>query len=106
MKDGNPVYEKTIDADNKITNESAKIFDDHVNPYSLLGYVDYVFINYSKNNPTQATSQYYGSMPTAIPESYEYTYNDAGLPLTQIVTFKSNDGAHKMRIKYVFEYDH
>jgi hypothetical protein len=106
MKDGNPEYEKTINADNKISDESAKTFDDHINPYSLLGYIDYVFINYSKNNPLHTTSQYYESFPTAIPESYEYTYNDAGLPLTQIVTFKSGDATRKSQIKYVFDYDH
>jgi len=104
MKAGNPVYEKTINADNRITDESTNTFDDHVNPYSLLGYTNYLFVNFSKNNPVTAATQYYIGSAEAIPESYEYTYNEAGLPLTQIVTYKSSDPLHKRHMKYVFEY--
>jgi len=105
IKDGNPLYDKTINSSNHITDESAKTFDDHINPYSLLGYIDFLFINYSKNNPLSAATQIYEGSQEAIPESYEYTYNDAGLPLTQVVTYKSSDPARKLHMKYVFDYD-
>jgi len=106
MKGGNPIYEKSLNASNKITDESINTFDDHVNPYSLLGYMDLFFNNYSKNNPLTAATQFYEGSEEATPESYEYTYNDTGLPVTQVVTFKSNDPGHKRHMKYVFEYNH
>jgi hypothetical protein len=105
MKDGNPQYEKTINSSNKITDESASVFDDHTNPYSLLGYVDFLFIHNSKNNPLSAATQIYEGSQELIPESYDYTYNEAGLPSTQMVTYRSSNPARKFHMKYVFEYD-
>jgi len=106
MKNGNAVYDKTINSENNITDETTRTFDDHVNPYSMLGYVDYLFTNYSKNNPLTASTQEYIGHQELRPESYEYTYNEVGLPATQIITYASGNPSRKAHMKYVFEYVH
>jgi hypothetical protein len=106
VNNGNIAYEKTITNDNRLSSESANHFDDHVNPYNALGYLDPLFSSYSKNNKMSVATEVYIGTPEGKPEFYDYTYNEAGLPLTQLITLKSNiPGPHEPTLKYVFEYD-
>jgi hypothetical protein len=106
VKEGNIAYEKTIKDGNRLSTEFANRFDDHINPFYSLGYIDPMFTNYSKNNKLSVASQYHIGTAEGQPEFYDYTYNEAGLPLTQLVTLKVNSPKlQQPTLKYVFEYE-
>jgi hypothetical protein len=104
---GNVQYEKTIDDSNRLSSEVTHDFDDKINPYSLLGFVDPYFTNYSKNNKVKTSSNYYTSaFPTSVPVSYEYEYDSRNLPVIRYTTYVSYpNGGTSAKLKVVFEYE-
>jgi YD repeat-containing protein len=106
MSGDNIVYGKTIDDSNRFANETYYEFDDHVNPYSLLGFTDMFFESASKNNKVRQSSSYYTpAKPTSVPYSHEYTYLN-GLPVKQTIRYKSsNTGEHTGVAQWEFEYE-
>lgn len=105
-KNGNITYEQTLNDSHQLSGETTHEFDNHTNPYSLLGYTDALFTNFSQNNKTNTDGQYYSdAFPLSVPDSYEYTYNEAGLPTKQIIHYKSYpEGQPSGAIQYLFEY--
>jgi len=102
---GNIRYEKTIDDSNVVASVITNDFDGYTNPYSLLGYTDLLFTNLSKSNKVKTESAYFTNMPQAVPATYEYTYNDQGLPAVQTITYKSYpEGSAQTQMKVVFAY--
>jgi hypothetical protein len=103
---GNVQFERTIDDSNRLASEVTHDFDDKVNPYSLLGFVDPYFTNYSRNNKLKTSSHYYTSFPTSVPVSYEYEYDARSLPLSVITTYVSYpNGGTSAKLKVVYEYE-
>ncbi len=104
-KDDNIIFERTIDDSNKVTSETTTEFDNFKNPMKLLGYTDLLFGYYSTNNKTKVSAAYFGSFPTSTPVAYEYEYNEAGYPTTQVTTYKSNGGSGTTgKSKIAYEY--
>jgi hypothetical protein len=103
--EGNIRYEKTINDSHALSSIVTNEFDGHVNPYSLLGYTDILFSNLSKSNKTKTESAYYTNYPNSVPTTYDYTYNDDGLPLVQTVVYKSYPNQNvETKMMVVFEY--
>ncbi|MBT1685886.1 hypothetical protein [Dawidia soli] len=89
MSGDNIVYGKTIDDSGRLANETYYAYDEHTNPYSLLGFTDMFFENASHNNRIQQNTTYYTpQQPTSTPYAHEYTY-DQGLPVKQTIRYKS-----------------
>jgi hypothetical protein len=99
-------FEKTIDDSNVVSSKLSNEFDGGLNPYALLNFVDPFFTNFSKNNKTKTTSQYFTHQPQAVASSYEYEYNDKNLPVKQITTYTSYpSGAFVGKAENLFEYE-
>jgi hypothetical protein len=86
---------KTIESDqtmrgSQLCSEGRYGYDRSINPLSQLGFVDYLFRNYSAYNRTTEDVIYSGcAFPTLLPESYAYTYDVDGYPLTSRTSYKS-----------------
>jgi len=65
-------------------------YDQHINPFRNLGYVDYMLNNLSVNNKlTEAVSYVACAFPTLVPVSYAYEYNEGGYPTFVTTSYKS-----------------
>jgi hypothetical protein len=98
-------YENKNIATDKVT-EGAKIceegiytYDKNINPFKHLGYVEYVLTNFSINNRLTESVTYQCLLPSLVPVSFEYVYNDNGYP-TQSTTNYQGGG----KGKYTYEY--
>lgn len=102
----NVTVEEIYGENGELKSKVTHTYDDKKNPYSLEGYTDAFFLNYSANNKTATTSDYMGgSYPQIVPDTYEYIYNDLGFPTQQITRFKSyNTGTDNSVRKVEFEY--
>jgi hypothetical protein len=99
-------FEKTIDDSNVVSSKLSNEFDDGLNPYALLNFVDPLFTNFSRNNKTKTSSQYFTHQPQSVASSYEYEYNDRNLPVKQITTYVSYpNGTFVGKVETVFEYE-
>jgi YD repeat-containing protein len=89
MSGDNLVYGKTIDDSQRLANETYYQYDENVNPYSLLGYMDMFFEYASHNNRIVQSSTYYTpQQPNSVPYAHAYTYNH-GLVEKQTIRYKS-----------------
>lgn len=99
-------FEKTIDDSNVVSSRISNEFDSGLNPYTLLGFVDPFFTNFSKNNKTRVTSQYFTHQPQAVAAVFEYEYNENNLPVRQITTYLSYpSGTLVGKAETLFEYE-
>jgi hypothetical protein len=99
-------FEKTIDDSNVVSSKLSNEFDDGLNPYALLNFFDPLFTNFSRNNKTKTTSQYFTHQPQSVASSYEYEYNDQNLPVKQITTYVSYpNGTFVGKAETIFEYE-
>lgn len=105
--DHNIHFEETYDEGENLASETINEFDNRINPYSLLGYTDLFFTNFSKNNKTKTDSEYYAiGFPDSVPFSYEYVYNQDNLPVQQLITYKTYPNGHiSARAKVLFQYE-
>lgn len=86
---GNIMADRTTKG-TQICSEGEYTYDQKKNPFSELGYVDYLLTNLSRNNKlTENVSYTACAFPTLIPESYSYEYNDDGYPVTATTLYKS-----------------
>jgi hypothetical protein len=90
LNGGNILSDKTTRG-SQLCSDGVYTYDSGPNPFSSLGYVDYVLTNVSANNKLTENINYVGcAFPSIIPESYSYVYNDAGYPLTVTTNYKSS----------------
>ncbi|MEI9920443.1 MAG: hypothetical protein WDO14_16860 [Bacteroidota bacterium] len=76
-------------------------YDKNINPLSLLGYVDYLFRNYSHSNRVTENVNYVGcAFPSLMPESYTYVYDADGYPIKQETNYKKTSA--KMIVEYSY----
>ena len=67
-------------------------YDKGINPFSHLGYVDFLLRNYSINNRIAEQVDYIGcSFPSFIPEFTDYNYDGDGYPTTATKHYKETD---------------
>lgn len=86
LSSGNVVTDKTTRG-SQLCSDGKYTYDDHVNPFRNLGYMDYLLTNLSTNNKLSESINHIGcSFPSFIPESYSHEYNELGYP-TLITTF-------------------
>lgn len=80
-------------------------FDYNINPYAHMNMPNIFLSNLSKNNLIDQQKTFSGSIPTAVPYKYEYTYDNEGYPLAVVKHYRSYlTGEHLYKIKTVYTY--
>jgi hypothetical protein len=78
-------------------------YDQNKNPFSRLGYVDYLLSNLSDNNKLTENLNFVGcSFPTLVPESHSYVYDGNGYPTESTTTYKSSSTLIKSQKKFFY----
>jgi hypothetical protein len=86
----NIIADKTTKG-SQLCNEGIYTYDQKINPFKNLGYVDYTLTTLSTNNKLTESVNYIGcSFPTLIPESYSYAYDNAGYPVSSTTTYSTD----------------
>jgi hypothetical protein len=81
------------------------VYDFNINPYAHIGLPNIYLSNLSKNNLTSQQKVFSGNIPTGVPSTFEYKYDQEGYPVELIRTFKSyTSGANLHTIKTIFTY--
>jgi len=100
VSDGNVVTDKTTRG-LQLCSDGQYTYDDGINPFKNLGYIDYLLTNLSANNKlTESTNYINCSFPSFIPESYSYEYNDRGYPTLITTFYKSGTLVSRKEIFY------
>ncbi|MEJ1237380.1 hypothetical protein WBG78_04565 [Chryseolinea sp. T2] len=75
-----------------LCSEGTYSYDKGINPFSHLGYVDFLLRNFSINNRITEQVQYVGcSFPSFIPEFTDYNYDGDGYPASATKHYKESD---------------
>src|SRR5688572_22701180 len=94
---GNVVSDKTTKG-SQLCSDGEYTYDQHINPFNRLGYVDYSLTNVSANNKLTEDVNYVAcAFPSLVPESYTYEYNDRGYPTIVTTLYKSGSPSTKAR---------
>ena len=100
---GNIASEKTTRW-SQLCSEGGYTYDKNINPLKHLGYVDYLFRDYSVNNKLTEAIQYKGcAFPTLIPEKYSYEYDAQGYPTIATTFFKSASLQRRSQTHYFYQ---
>ena len=100
VSDGNVVTDKTTRG-SQLCSDGQYTYDDGINPFKNLGYIDYLLTNLSANNKLTENTNYVNcSFPSFIPESYSYEYNDRGYPTLITTFYKSGTLVSRKEIFY------
>jgi len=92
---GNIVSDKTTKG-SQLCSDGEYTYDEHVNPFNNLGYVDYLLTNVSANNKLTEDVNYVAcAFPSLIPETYVYEYNEKGYPAIVTTFYKSGSPSAK-----------
>jgi hypothetical protein len=107
-------YTLKIKAGNKIEDSDLSIsggesgtyrYDFNINPYAHINLPNIYLSNLSKNNLVDQQKNYSGSIPSAEPYKFEYTYDEEGYPKELLKSFKNySSGEHLSKIKTVYTY--
>lgn len=82
----------------QVCSDGAYTYDQHINPFRNLGYVDYLLTNLSANNKLTENINYTGcSFPSLVPESYSYAYDERGYPILATTTYKGNNATKSQK---------
>ena len=94
---GNIVSDKTTKG-SQLCSDGEYTYDQYINPFHILGYVDYSLTNFSTNNKLTEDVNYVAcAFPSLVPESYTYEYNDGGYPTIVTTLYKSGSPSAKAR---------
>ena len=107
-------YTLKIKAGNKIEDSALGVsggesgtyrYDFNINPYAHINLPNIYLSNLSKNNLVDQQKNYSGSIPSAEPYKFEYTYDEEGYPKELLKSFKNySSGEHLSKIKTVYTY--
>jgi hypothetical protein len=89
------IISETIMSAGLLCQEGVFTYDQNINPFKHLGYVDFMFRNYSLNNRLTEAVEYNCSYPTLIPLSYDFTYDDKGYPTESITNYEGGAQARQ-----------
>lgn len=82
----------------QVCSDGKYTYDQHLNPFRNLGYVDYTLNNLSVNNKLTEDINFLGcAFPTLIPVSYAYEYNESGYPTVVTTSYKSGSSITKSK---------
>lgn len=99
---GNMTSDKTTRG-SQVCSEGRYTYDQQINPFNKLGYLDYWLKNLSVNNKLTQEVDYIGcSFPSIIPESFSYEYNDSGYPVFATTFYKSDGTVKKSKREYFY----
>jgi len=94
---GNVISDKTTRG-SQLCSDGEYTYDQHINPFNNLGYVDYLLTNVSANNKlTEDVNHVACAFPSLVPESYVYEYDDKGFPTVVTTIYKSGSPTAKAR---------
>ncbi|HQS52677.1 MAG TPA: hypothetical protein PLN99_12360, partial [Daejeonella sp.] len=80
-------------------------YDFNINPLAHMNIPNIFLSNLTKNNLVNQKKTYSGSIPSAEPYKFEYSYDDEGYPKELIRSFKNYlNGEHLFKIKTVYTY--
>ncbi|HET9824986.1 MAG TPA: hypothetical protein VFP87_06600, partial [Chitinophagaceae bacterium] len=80
-------------------------YDFNINPYIHLKLPDFFLRNMSKNNLVDEQKTYAGSLPSAEPYKFEYSYDVEGYPVELVKSYKSyTTGEHLYKTRTVYTY--
>ncbi len=80
-------------------------YDFNINPLAHMNIPNIFLSNLTKNNLVNQKKTYSGSIPSAEPYKFEYSYDDEGYPKELIKSFKNYlNGEHLFKIKTVYTY--
>ena len=100
VSEGNVVTDKTTRG-SQLCSDGQYTYDDSINPFKNLGYIDYLLTNLSANNKLTENTNYVNcSFPSFIPESYSYEYDDRGYPTLITTFYKSGTLVSRKEIFY------
>jgi hypothetical protein len=88
----------------QLCSEGLYTYDNAINPFRHLGYIDFTLTNVSINNKKTENVDYLAcSFPSLIPESYLYQYNDYGYPDLATTFYQSNNNpARRSKIEFFY----
>jgi hypothetical protein len=113
---GNAVsYSMKFKGENMIEDESTSstgagghgfyTYDFNINPYIHLNMPDFFLSKMSKNNLLVQQKTYSGSLPSAEPYKFEYTYDAEGYPIQLYKSYKSYaTGEHLYKTRTIYTY--
>ncbi len=94
---GNILSDKTTKG-SQLCSDGEYTYDQHINPFNNLGYVDYSLTNVSANNKLTEDVNYVAcAFPSLVPESYTYEYDEKGYPTIVTTFYKSGSRSAKAR---------
>lgn len=100
--DGENILSDKTTRGSQVCSDGEYTYDEHINPFKALGYVDYALTNFSANNKlTEVVEHIACSFPTWIPESYAYEYDERGYP-TLVTTFYNSGSTVGKSQKEIF----
>ncbi len=97
------ILSHTTKSGSDVCNEGTYTYDNRINPFKELGYVDYFLTNLSTNNTLTEDISYTNCyFPEAIPESYTYEYDEDGYPTLATVSYRgSSEYQMERRFYYI-----
>jgi hypothetical protein len=96
--DGGNVMSDRTTRGSQLCSEGEYTYDQHINPFNDLGYVDFLLTNVSVNNRLTEDVNYVAcAFPSLVPESYTYEYNENGYPTNVNTLYKSGSPSAKAR---------
>jgi len=99
LVDNNITSDKTT-KESEICNTGEYAYDNGINPFSQLGYIEYTLNNVSVNNKLVESVDYLNcSFPSLVPESYSHVYDNLGYPI-ESTTYYVNGGKSKKMFIY------
>lgn len=106
MQHGNKISEGGISSTGG--SESSKFnYDQHINPFHLMGLQDIYLRHSSRNNKVGEDRKYGGNIPSLVPYHYAYSYDEKGYPTQLITSYKGyHSGDHLYRAKTQYTYSH
>jgi hypothetical protein len=94
---GNIASDKTTKG-SQLCSDGEYTYDQNVNPFNKLGYVDYLLTNVSANNKLTEKVNYVAcAFPSLVPDSYLYEYDANGFPTVITTLYKSGSTVPKAR---------
>lgn len=80
-------------------------YDFNINPFAHMNIPNLYLSNLSRNNLNSQQKYYSGSIPSAEPYGFDYTYDAEGYPKEVVKSYKSyRTGEHLYKIKTVYSY--
>ncbi|ULQ52708.1 hypothetical protein [Flavihumibacter fluvii] len=101
---GNLMEDNSV-TDNYSTEVGVYTFDNNINPYIHIGWLDLFLSNQSKNNMTSKVKSYYGNYPIVVEYGLIYKYDTEGYPIELVKSYRSYlTGEHLYTTKTIYLY--